>query len=115
MKFARIVFGIASAYGFISLVTLYFLLEIIGRDAPPAVTHPEFYYGFLAVALLWQLIFVLVAKDPIRYRPIVLIAICEKLIYSVPVVILFSLGEVSAKILGSALVDPIFGMLFVAA
>jgi hypothetical protein len=115
MKFARIIFGIAAAYGIISLPPLYFLLERIGREAPPAVTHAEFYYGFVGVALLWQFIFILVAKDPIRYRPIMLIAICEKLTYTVPVLILFSLGEVSAKLVGPSLVDPIFCVLFIVA
>jgi hypothetical protein len=115
MKFARIVFGIAAAYGIISLPPLYFLLERIGREAPPAITHPEFYYGFVGVALSWQLVFVLIAKDPIRYRPIMPVAILEKVIYTVPVLILFALGEVSAKLVGPALVDPIFCVLFIVA
>ncbi|MGA8074693.1 MAG: hypothetical protein WB995_14540 [Candidatus Acidiferrales bacterium] len=115
MKFARVVFGVAAAYGIISLLPLYFLLERIGREAPPAVTHPEFYYGFVGLGLLWQLVFVLIAKDPIRYRPIMPIAILEKVIYTVPVLILFSLGEVSAKLVGPSLVDPIFWVLFIAA
>jgi hypothetical protein len=67
MKFARIVYGIAAAYGFLALTPLYFLIAKIGRDAPPPVTYPEFYYGFVGVALLWQMVFVLVARDPIRY------------------------------------------------
>jgi hypothetical protein len=115
MKFARIVFAIAAVYGIITLLPLYFLLERIGREAPPAVTHPEFYYGFVGVVLLWQFVFNLIAKDPIRYRPIMLIAICEKLVYTVPVLILFSLGEVSTKLVAPSLVDPIFGVLFIVA
>src|SRR5258708_39363432 len=57
MKFARIAYGVAASYGFIALTPLYFLLGKIGRDAPPPVTHPEFYYGFVGVALLWQMVF----------------------------------------------------------
>jgi hypothetical protein len=41
MKFARLVYGIAAAYGFISLIPLYFLIDKVGRDAPPPVSHPE--------------------------------------------------------------------------
>lgn len=115
MKFARIVYSVAAIYGFISLLPLYFLLGRIGRDAPPAVTHPEFFYGFVGLALLWQIMFVLIASDPARYRAVMLIAILEKLVYSVPVVILYSLGQASSKILGPALVDPIFGILFIVA
>ena len=115
MKFARFVFGIAAAYGFISLLPLYFLMGVVGREAPPLVTHAEFYYGFVGVALLWQMVFVVIAKDPIRYRAIMLIAILEKLIYTVPVLVLFSLGKVAPKIVGPSLIDPIFGVLFIAA
>jgi hypothetical protein len=115
MKFLRIVFATAAAYGFISLLPLYFLLGTIGRDAPPSVTHPEFYYGFVGVTLLWQLVFVLISLDPIRYRPIMWIAIVEKVIYTTPVLILFSIGEVQPKLVAPSLIDPIFGALFFAA
>jgi len=115
MKFARVVFTVAAVYGFITLMPLYFMLHTLERRAPPPVTHPEFYYGFIGLALLWQMVFVLVAKDPLRYRPIMPIAILEKLVYSVPVLILFPLGKASASTLGPALVDPVFGVLFVIA
>jgi hypothetical protein len=115
VKFAGIVYGTAAAYGFVSLLPLYFLIGTIGRNAPPPLVHPEFYYGFVGVALLWQLVFVLIAKDPIRYRPVMIITILEKFVYTVPVVILYLRGEVSAKILEPSLIDPIFAILFSAA
>lgn len=115
MKFARIVFGIAAAYGILTLPPLYFLMERVGHDAPPAVTHPEFYYGFVGITLLWQFVFVLIAKNPDRFRPIMLLAILEKFIYTVPVLILYSQGRVQANIVHSSLFDPIFGVLFIAA
>ncbi len=115
MKFARIVFGIAAAYGFVSLVPLYFMIEKVGRDAPPAITHPELYYGFIGLALLWQLVFVLIAVNPVRYRPIMLVAVLEKFVYTVPVVILYSLGRVPSSIMWPSLVDPILGLFFIAA
>ena len=115
MKFARIVYGIAAAYGIVSLVPLYFLLDMVGRDAPPPVTHPEFYYGFLGVALLWQVVFLFIARDPIRYRSLMPIAVLEKLTYTVPVVLLYLNGRVQPSIVRSSLVDPIFAILFVIA
>jgi len=93
MKFTKIVYGIAAAYGFISLLPLYFLIGRVGHDAPPPITHPEFYYGFLGVTLLWQIVFVLIARDPLRYRPIMPLAILEKFVYSVPVFMLFLTGS----------------------
>ena len=115
MKFVRVVYGLAAAYGFIVLSASYFLLEKVGRDAPPAVTHAEFYYGFLGAALLWQPVFVLIARDPLRYRSLMPITVLEKLVYTVPVVILYAMGRVPSNILVPSLVDPIFGVLFVVA
>lgn len=51
LKFTRIVYGLAAAYGFVLLVPMYFLLNVVGRNAPP-INHPEFYYGFVGAALL---------------------------------------------------------------
>jgi len=94
---------------------LYFLLGRLGQTAPPPVTHPEFYYGFVGLALTWQLVFVLIAGDPMRYRPIMPISILEKLVYSLPVLILYWLGKAHPSTVAPALIDPIFGLLFVVA
>ncbi len=114
VKFARIVYGLAAIYGFIVLPPLYFLLGKVGQSAPPPVTHPEFYYGFAGVALLWQFVFVLIAIDPLRYRPIMPITFLEKLVYTVPVVILYVHGQANQNILLPSLGDPVFGIFFVA-
>jgi hypothetical protein len=115
MKFTRIVYGIAAAYGLLVLPPLYFLVDPIGREAPPPIAHPEFFYGFLGLAILWQTIFVLIAKDPVRYRPFMPLAILEKFVYSIPVIILYSQGRLHPNILKSATGDPILGILFIAA
>jgi hypothetical protein len=115
MRFARTVYTIAAVYGFIVLFPLYFLIDRMGEMAPPAVTHPEEYYGFVGVALVWQLVFVVIAADPIRYRPLMPITVLEKLVYIVPVVILYWLGRVGTAVLLPSLGDPIFSVLFIAA
>ena len=33
----------------------------VGRDYPPAITHPEYFYGFLGVAAAWQVAFLVIA------------------------------------------------------
>ena len=53
MRFARYSFLIAGIYGLLSLSPMYFLEAKNGRDFPPAITHPEYYYGFMGVALAW--------------------------------------------------------------
>lgn len=82
MKFARWTFNLAGIYGLAALLPQYFLLDKIARDTPPAVTHVEFFYGFVGVAIAWQLAFFVIASDPRRYRPIMLVAIFEKLSFA---------------------------------
>src|SRR5438067_12321196 len=57
MKFAKIVFWVASIWGILVLTPLYFMSDLIGRQDPPPITHPAFYYGFVTVALAWQIAF----------------------------------------------------------
>lgn len=81
MKFARIAFLLAGLYGLATLLPLYALEDRIAVDSPPAVTHPEFYYGFIGVALAWQLLFLMIARDPVRLRPAMMAGAVEKLLY----------------------------------
>ena len=115
MKVTKIVFGIAAIYGFVLLIPLYFLMNTIGRKSPPLITHPQFYCGFVGVTLLWQCIFVLIALDPLRFQAIIPIAVLEKVACTVPVLILYLMDKVQLNILGTALADPIFAILFLAA
>ena len=115
MRFAKIVFRIAGIYGFIVLLPQYFSEDKTGRDFPPPITHPEFYYGFIGLALTWQLLFILLSIDPVRYRLMMIPSMFEKLVFVVPVVILNHQHRVSGVILGASLVDLVFGVLFVIA
>src|SRR5262245_705061 len=49
MRFAKWVFLLAGITGILVVIPLYFLEERFGRDQPPPVNHPEFYYGFVGV------------------------------------------------------------------
>ena len=79
MKLARITFLIAGIYGLIVLTPLYFLEGTIARQTPPPITHVEFFYGFIGAALAWQVVFLLIARDPARYRLMMLPSILEKI------------------------------------
>jgi len=78
MNFARRVFFWSGVYGLIVLLPQYFLEAKTGRDFPPAITHPEFFYGFIGVGLAWQVLFLIIAQDPVRYRPVMLCGALEK-------------------------------------
>lgn len=115
MKFARRVFLIAGVYGLIVLLPMYLLEDKTGRDFPPPITHPEYYYGFIGVAVAWQVLFLILSRNPIRYRPMMIPAILEKAVFAIPAVILYLQQRISTFTLGAGLVDSLLGVLFVLA
>ena len=112
MKFARIIFLIAGVYGLVVMLPQYFLEDRIGRDSPPPITHPEFYYGFIGVTIAWQVLFLIVSRDPGRYRLMMIPAVLEKAVFVTPVVILFLQGRIAPLVLAPAGIDLILGILF---
>jgi hypothetical protein len=113
VKFAKIVFRIAAIWGFLIITPLYFLFDLVGKIDPPPITHPAFYYGFVGVALVWQFAFLIIASDPIRFRLLMIAGILEKLVYSVPVIILVSQKRMNPNDLVFAGIDLFLGVLFV--
>lgn len=102
-------------WGIVATVPLYFLEHFVGSRNPPAISHPEFYYGFVGVTLTWQLVFLTIAKDPGRYRPFMILAVLEKASY-----VLANLGLVASNKMIVAAAFPsvwdlILGLLFIAA
>lgn len=112
MKFARIVFLIAGVYGLLALLPLYFMENQTGRDYPPPITHPEYYYGFIGVGVAWQLVFLVMSRDPMRYRALILPAIVEKWSFLIPVIGLYLQQRVPSVMLGAASIDGVLGVLF---
>ncbi len=110
---ARRVFTVAGVYGILVLVPQYFMEDRVGRDFPPPITHPEHYYGFIGVALAWQVLFLIVAGDPVRYRVAMVPATLEKLAFGVACVVLYIQGRLSSLVLGAGMLDLIFAVLFV--
>lgn len=115
MIFARRVFLIAGSYGLLVLLPAYFLEERTGRDFPPPITHPEYYYGFIGVAVAWQVLFLMLSRDPARYRPLMIPAILEKVSFGIAVLVLFWQQRVSSFTVGAAVIDFGFAILFVLA
>ena len=115
MRFAKLTFLIAGVYGLLMLVPFYFREQQMGRDYPPPITHPEYYYGFVGVALVWQFAFLIIASDPVRFRPLMIAAILEKLAYSIPLLVLIAQKRTSPNDLVFAGIDLLLGFLFVLA
>jgi uncharacterized membrane protein YjjP (DUF1212 family) len=112
VTFAKRVFLIAAIYGFIVLLPQYFLEEQTGRDFPPAITHPEYFYGFIGIAVAWQMVFVIISRDPVRYRALMPIAVVEKIAFGFPAIALYLTGRLSRQMLGAGIIDLILGVFF---
>ena len=115
MRFAKGVFWVAGIWGLLVITPLYFMFELIGRKDPPAITHPGFYYGFVGVALAWQIGFLVIAQDPVRLRPMMIPSMLEKFSYGIAVVALVTLGRMHGSDLVFAGTDLTLGVLFVLA
>jgi hypothetical protein len=115
MTFARRVFFWSGVYGIAVLLPHYFLEARIGMDHPPAVTHPEYFYGFLAVGLAFQVLFLAVSRDPVRYRAMMVPSMLEKFGFAASVLALYALGRVPALLFVPATADFLLGLLFVVA
>jgi hypothetical protein len=115
MRFAKVLFSIAGIWGLLVVTPLYVLFGSVGNSYPPPITHPEFYYGFIAITLAWQIAFLVIATDPRRLRLMMLPAIIEKLGYVTTLVALWSQHRMQLGQLSVALPDLVLGILFLLA
>ena len=112
MRFAKYTFLVAGVYGLLALAPQYFLERMNGEMYPPPINHPEYYYGFVGVALAWQFAFLVISRDPARFRPIMIPAVIEKITFGLATVLLYLQGRVAAAAVGFGLVDLVLATLF---
>ncbi len=104
MKFARIVFAVAGGLGLLAIIPMYM--------APGTYR----YYGVLGPLVAWQLVFFLIASDPLRYRPIMLPAMLEKALWVLTLIFFYFRGTITpVQVLASTIPHFLLGSLFVAA
>jgi hypothetical protein len=115
MKFAKVIFRVAGFWGVLVLTPLFFLLDTVNRQSPPAITHAEYYYGFAAIALVFQFVFFLIASDPARFRPMMIPSVFEKLSYTTIVVLFYMQGRVDGRLLFFGIADALLGSAFLIA
>ena len=115
MRFAKIVFWVAGIWGLLVLTPLYFMFDLIGRNDPPPITHPGFFYGFVGVGLAWQVAFIIIGTDAVRYRPLMIPCILEKVSWGAAVIVLVLQGRMYKSDLVLAGTDLLLGVLFVIA
>jgi hypothetical protein len=117
MRFAQRVFLFAGVWGLLLVPPMYFAERKIGIDSDAMITHPEFYYGFVGVVLAFQIAFLIIAYDPLRFRPLMVPAMFEKFLFVFAVIWLYLAGrgsEVADFIPVAASADAVLGGLFIA-
>jgi hypothetical protein len=112
MHFARWTFRLAGIYGLLVMTPQLFLEAQVGRDYPPPITHPEYFYGFVGVALAWQVAFLIIGQDPVRYRPIMLAAVIEKVSFGAAAIALFACGRLPGIVLIFGMIDLSLALAF---
>jgi hypothetical protein len=112
MKLPNLIFLVAGIYGLALLIPMFFMEQYVADYYPPAITHPEYYYGFVGAAAAWQLVYLLISTDPLRYRPMIVVAIIAKLAFGVATWILFSQGRAPGNIVAGATLDVVFAGAF---
>jgi hypothetical protein len=115
MKFAKITFWVAAIWGVLVLTPLYFIFDLIGQKDPPPITHPAFYYGFVSVGLAFQAVFFVIARDPVRLRPMMIPSVLEKFGYGATLLALYLQNRLHSQDLALGGVDVLFGVLFLTA
>lgn len=94
MKLARWIYLAAALYGLAILIPGLFL-EARVDPSGALLAHPEFYYGFYGSALAWQVAFLLIASDPVRFRPLMPVTFLEKLAFPASNIALYAMGRMT--------------------
>lgn len=115
MKFAKFVFIGAGIWGISVLTPLYWLVDITGRHYAPPANQPHFFYGFIAVALVWQIAFLMIGTDPARFRPLMIPAMMEKFSYVSTLIVFYAQSRIPSIDFQPAIPDGLIGLLFIAA
>jgi hypothetical protein len=114
VKFAKWVYRIAGIYGLLVLAPLLFLERVVSQASPPAITHPEYYYGFAITGVAWQAAFLVISNDPQRFRTLMPVTWIEKC-WGLIAIVLYVENRISLQVLALGLFDLAFAAFFVSA
>jgi hypothetical protein len=112
VKASRYIFLIAGMYGILVTLPLFFMEQRLNAEYPPAITHPEYFYSFAGVTLVFQFLFFFIAFDPARYRNLMLLSVVEKLSLVPAFLILFPSGKFPLMMILPFAIDLVLGVLF---
>ncbi len=113
IKFAKQLFLGAGIYGALVIAPMFFLENLVSKLDPPAITHAEFYYGFVCTALAWQIVYLMMSRDPIRFRPMLLPAIVSKAGFGISAFVLCSQERLPTPNLVFPSIDLLLAAIFI--
>lgn len=101
-------------WGLVVIVLGYgaYFLNLGGEETAVYTNRPEFVHGFFLVTFAWQVAFLIISTDPMRYRLLMLAAMLEKFPFTLAVLALYALGQVGIVALALGLIDGVLGILF---
>ena len=115
MRFAKFTFVGAGIWGIAVLTPLYWLFDLTGRSYSSPTDYPHFFYGFLSVAMAWQIAFLVIGSNPARYRPLMIPSMLEKLGHVGGVAVLYGNARISVADAQAAIPDLLLAILFMIA
>jgi hypothetical protein len=107
VRFATRLFRIAAIYGVIVLLPLYFI------DVPDP--YRLNLVGFAGVTLVFQGMFWIIARDPLRFLPLIALSVFEKLAFGVPAIAFWARGQTDGVTAAFGAIDLLFGAAFLLA
>lgn len=107
VRFARGLYRIAAIYGVIVLLPLYFV--------PLPAPYRLNLVGFAGAALVFQGMFWIIARDPLRFLPLVGLSVFEKLCFGVPALAFWLRGQTDSVTATFGAIDLLLGALFAVA
>ena len=94
---------------------LYWLVDVTGRRYRPPTDYPQFFYGFLSVAMAWQIAFLIIGSSPARFRSLMIPSMIEKFGYVATLAVLYGQARIAATDAQAAVPDLLLGILFIVA
>jgi hypothetical protein len=114
MRFAKWVFILAAVWGVLTVPPLYFAEPMMEARYGP-LFYPEWWYGMLTIILVFQLLYFLIGRDPVRLRPVMPVAILGKLGFASTLWTLYALGRTPLQVTLSGSPDLIWVVFFLIA
>jgi len=115
MKLAKWIYLVAGVFGLLVMAPMALAEKAIEQIMPPAVYHPEFFYGFVLLNACWQILYLFLSTDPIRYRPMMIPSFLAKASGVAALTWLSLQGRISSQWTVTIIVDGIWALLFVVA